>query len=98
MLAERGMPLDLVLELDVPEEVLLDRLAGRGRPDDDRRSRPRAVPAVSIELTEPLVTTTASRGVLRDDRRRGHARRSVRRGSCAVDVAEQTFASGRTAV
>ena len=34
MLAEKGTPLDVVLELQVPEEELFDRLAGRGRADD----------------------------------------------------------------
>ncbi len=34
MLAESGTPLDVVLELQVPEEELFRRLAGRGRADD----------------------------------------------------------------
>ncbi|MCE5268119.1 MAG: adenylate kinase [Planctomycetaceae bacterium] len=34
MLAEKGTPLDAVLELQVPEEELFRRLAGRGRADD----------------------------------------------------------------
>jgi adenylate kinase len=34
MLAEKGTPLDVVLELRVPEEELFRRLAGRGRADD----------------------------------------------------------------
>lgn len=34
MLQERGTPLDVVLELDVPEDELFRRLAGRGRADD----------------------------------------------------------------
>jgi adenylate kinase len=33
-LAEQGTPLDVVLELRVPEEELFRRLAGRGRADD----------------------------------------------------------------
>ncbi|MGL6196944.1 MAG: adenylate kinase [Thermoguttaceae bacterium] len=35
MLAERKSPLDIVLELKVPEEELFNRLAGRGRADDN---------------------------------------------------------------
>jgi len=35
MLAENNMPLDVVLELTVPEEELFNRLAGRGRADDN---------------------------------------------------------------
>ncbi len=34
MLAEKGTPLDVVLELRVPDEELFNRLAGRGRADD----------------------------------------------------------------
>ena len=34
MLAEKGTPLDVVLELRVPDEELYRRLAGRGRADD----------------------------------------------------------------
>lgn len=34
MLAEKGTPLDVVLELKVPEDELFQRLAGRGRADD----------------------------------------------------------------
>lgn len=34
MLAQKGTPLDVVLELQVPEEELFRRLAGRGRADD----------------------------------------------------------------
>ena len=34
MLAEKNTPLDVVLELKVPEEELFTRLAGRGRADD----------------------------------------------------------------
>jgi adenylate kinase len=35
MLAEKKTPLDVVLELQVPEEELFRRLAGRGRADDN---------------------------------------------------------------
>ncbi len=35
MLADGKMPLDVVLELKVPEEELFNRLAGRGRADDN---------------------------------------------------------------
>ena len=34
MLAEKATPLDVVLELRVPEDELFNRLAGRGRADD----------------------------------------------------------------
>ena len=35
ILAEKNAPLDVVLELDVPEEELFKRLASRGRADDN---------------------------------------------------------------
>ncbi len=34
MLAKRGTPLDAVLQLDVPEDELINRLVARGRSDD----------------------------------------------------------------
>lgn len=64
MLAERTIPLDLVLEISVPEEFLLDRLAQRGRADDDRdtvRERLRHYHA----LTEPVLDYYRERGLLR---------------------------------
>jgi adenylate kinase len=64
MLAERGMPLDVVVALDIPHEVVFKRLATRGRPDD-------AVATVRERLeqyhslTEPLADYYAGQGILR---------------------------------
>jgi adenylate kinase len=63
MLADKCMPLDLVLALDVPEEKLIDRLVARGRADDDRdtiRERFRQY----NRLTEPLIEYYRGRGLL----------------------------------
>ena len=64
MLAEQGMPLDLVVALDIPHETVYSRLATRGRPDD-------AVATVRERLeqyhslTEPLANYYAGQGILR---------------------------------
>jgi adenylate kinase len=62
-LQEHGGPLDGVLELKVDENILVERLAGRGRSDDDPqvvRQRLRTY----RERTEPLLDYYRSRGVL----------------------------------
>ncbi len=65
LLAERDMSLDVTVKIDVEEEVLLRRLAGRGRHDDDS-----AVIAERLaqyeKLTRPLAAYYQSRGVLRE--------------------------------
>ena len=52
LLAERGQALDLAVKIDVDEDVLLERLAGRGRDDDDAGDRRRAA-ASSIDRAHP---------------------------------------------
>jgi adenylate kinase len=64
MLAQRDMPIDLVLALSVSEEQLVGRLLSRGRMDDNRatiRERFRQY----NELTEPLLDYYLRRGRLR---------------------------------
>lgn len=54
MLRREGTPLDVVLELQVPEEELFQRLAGRGRSDD----RPEVIRQRLVayrQQTEPLL-------------------------------------------
>ena len=54
MLAERGIPpLDLVISLDVPENVVHKRLANRGRPDDNASAVQERFKQY-YELTAPL--------------------------------------------
>jgi adenylate kinase len=64
MLDQRGMPLELVLALDVSEPQLVDRLLARGRPDDDRetiRERFRQY----HQWAEPLLDYYRRKGILR---------------------------------
>lgn len=64
VLADRGIPLDLVLALDVPKDQLVERLAARGRPDDDPETIAERFRQYS-SLTEPLMSYYGSRGILR---------------------------------
>jgi adenylate kinase len=64
LLAERGIPLDLVIALNVSESLLVERLLSRGRVDDDPetiRERFRQY----HQLTQPLLDYYGGRGVLR---------------------------------
>lgn len=63
MLAEAGTPLDIVLELRVPEEELFKRLAGRGRADDN----PDAIRTRLVgyrNQTSPLLDYYGKKGLL----------------------------------
>jgi adenylate kinase len=63
LLAERGTPLDGVIELKVDDDTLFDRLIGRGRDDDDPqviRERFRTY----HQLTEPVLDYYRRRGIL----------------------------------
>jgi adenylate kinase len=64
MLDRRGMPLDLVLALDVPVERLVDRLLARGRMDDNRETIAERFRQYD-RLTEPLLAYYSGRGILR---------------------------------
>jgi adenylate kinase len=64
MLAEKGTPLDAVLELQVPEEELFRRLAGRGRADDTPDVIRQRLVAYRKQ-TEPLLEYYGSRGMLK---------------------------------
>jgi adenylate kinase len=64
MLDRRGMPLDLVLALDVPVELLVQRLLGRGREDDNRDTIEERFRQYE-RLTEPLLAYYSRRGILR---------------------------------
>ena len=59
MLSGQGTPLDVVLELQVPEEELFRRLAGRGRADDSPEVIRQRLVAYRKQ-TEPLWITTAN--------------------------------------
>ena len=64
ILAEKNAPLDVVLELDVPEEELFKRLASRGRADDNPEVIKQRLVAYHNQ-TEPLVGYYTGKGVLR---------------------------------
>lgn len=64
MLAERGPPLDVVLQLQVPEEELFRRLAGRGRADDTPEVIRQRLVAYRRQ-TEPLLEYYGRRSLLR---------------------------------
>jgi adenylate kinase len=64
MLAAVGTPLDVVLELQVPEDELFQRLAGRGRADD----RPEVIRQRLVAYrrqTEPLLEYYGARNLLK---------------------------------
>ena len=64
MLSAEGTPLDVVLELQVPEETLFERLAGRGRADD----RPEVIRQRLVAYrrqTEPLLEYYGAKGLLK---------------------------------
>lgn len=63
MLARQGEPLDGVLELQVPEEELFRRLAGRGRADDKPEVIRQRLVAYR-EQTEPLLAYYRRAGLL----------------------------------
>jgi adenylate kinase len=64
MLEEEGTPLDVVLELQVPEDELFDRLAGRGRADDTPEVIRQRLVAYR-QQTQPLLDYYARRGLLK---------------------------------
>ncbi len=63
LLAEKGTPLDVVLELRVPEEELFTRLAGRGRADDTPDVIRQRLVAYR-QQTEPLLEYYGQRSLL----------------------------------
>ena len=64
MLEAKGTPLSVVLELQVPEEELFQRLAGRGRADDKPEVIRQRLVAYR-QQTEPLLDYYEKRGLLK---------------------------------
>ena len=64
MLAHQGRPLDVVLEIQVPEEELFRRLAGRGRADDQPEVIRQRLIAYR-DQTQPLLAYYAKQKLLR---------------------------------
>ncbi len=65
LLADRGSAVDRAIKLEVPQSILLERLAGRGR-DDDEQEVVRERLSQYDELTFPMVAYYEQRGVLRE--------------------------------
>lgn len=63
MLAQKGTPLDVVLELRAPEDELFRRLAGRGRADDKPEVIRQRLVAYR-QQTEPLLDYYGKAGLL----------------------------------
>jgi adenylate kinase len=91
MLAQRNMPVDLVLALTVSEEKLVDRLLARGRMDDNRKTIHERFRQYN-ELTEPLLDYYHRRRILRLINGEGTLDEVFRRIRHAVD----SEAVGRT--
>jgi len=64
LLAARGSELDAAIELQVDRNVLMNRLAGRGR-DDDAEQVVRERLRQYDDLTQPLINYYQTRGILR---------------------------------
>ena len=64
MLAASGTPLDVVLELKVPDDELFTRLAKRGRADDNPATIKERI-AVYNKQTSPLLEYYAKKGLLK---------------------------------
>ena len=75
MLAAKETPLDVVLELQVPEEELFKRLAGRGRADDTPEVIRQRLVAYR-EQTEPLLEYMVIKACSRVSMGRARWRRS----------------------
>ncbi|MDO4551403.1 MAG: adenylate kinase [Planctomycetia bacterium] len=63
MLTKKNTPLDLVLELRVPEEELFKRLAGRGRADDTPEAIRNRLTSYANQ-TSPLLDYYSKKGLL----------------------------------
>jgi adenylate kinase len=86
MLAERSMPLDIVLALEVSEPQLVERLLARGRPDDDRETIRERFRQYS-RLTQPLIEYYRSRGLLREIDAEGTPNEVFAKIRSAIDAA-----------
>jgi adenylate kinase len=86
LLAERHIPLDLVIALEVSEEPLIERLLSRGRPDDDRQTILERFRQYN-QLTEPLLDYYRRHGILREIAAVGPRDEVFQRVRAAVDAA-----------
>jgi adenylate kinase len=88
MLADEGMPLDLVIALEVPEDEVLKRLATRGRPDDNAAAVQERFKQY-YALTEPLADYYQQKSILRRVDGTGPPEEVFERIRKIVDLAKQ---------
>jgi adenylate kinase len=88
MLAEHGIPLDLVIALEVPEDVVFERLAARGRPDDNATAVQERFKQY-YALTEPLADYYQRKGIFRRVDGTGAPEEVFERIRTIVDLAKQ---------
>ena len=81
-LAGLGTPLDAAINLEVAEEELLHRLAGRGRADDTSRLRTASV------LVRSTSAADSKRKAALQNSRRGHGRRRSEHPTSPPDVTD----------
>ena len=84
MLAQRKTPLNVVLELHVPDDELFGRLANRGRADDTPEVIRHRLAAYHRQ-TEPLLDYYRSEGLLKTIDGSGKRRRCIRSGPVVLD-------------
>jgi adenylate kinase len=65
LLAKRDMALDVAIKIDVDDDVLHERLSGRGRDDDARAVIEQRLQQYE-DLTRPMAAYYRSRGMLRE--------------------------------
>ena len=88
MLAENSMPLDLVVAIEIPHEVVFQRLANRGRPDDTVATVQERLGQYH-SLTEPLADYYDRQGILRRVDGTGSPEQVFERIRRVVDLAKQ---------
>jgi adenylate kinase len=89
ILAGRGEDLDAVVEMQVPEDLLVERLLGRGRADDTEDVIRRRQ-EVYAEQTEPLIGVYRERGILVEVDGMGEVDQVTKRIFEALDVVPQS--------
>ena len=88
-LAAQGTKLDVVLELQVPEEILFTRLAARGRADD----KPEVIRQRLVsyrEQTEPLIGYYQKAGILKSVDGTGTIEEGFVRVSAVLDACQES--------
>lgn len=88
ILGEQRMPLDVVLSIEVPSEEIFERLAGRGRQDDEVDTIRERLDQYHA-LTEPILAYYSKQGILRRIDGTGTPDQVFERIRQAVEMAKQ---------